>query len=134
MRSSTLRRTLSTLGLVAITGSAAGCAGGMASLAAGLDQAAGTQYYNFSEAEDKQAYCDQGRTRVGYFRIYHGIANNHRYIYYYNATTVPIDVETRWSDATVASERVYPGNYSSRSDRWATITAMAGATIRCSLR
>ena len=134
MRIPPLRRTVTMLGIAALTGPLAGCAGGMASLAAGLDQAAGTQYYDFSEADDQRAYCDNGSTYIGFVRLYHGIASNHRDLYAYNATTVPVDMSITWSDGTVTEERISPRTYSSRTDRWATITARTGMTIRCSLR
>lgn len=120
-----LRRNLLRLALVVTAASTTGCVGLLANVAAGMDMAAGTQYYDFSESWDHQITCYDGAMRLGYLRTYHGIASNNRYVYFYNGTSIPITVTIKWSDGTQFQEYLNPRSYSSRDHRWPTITGQS---------
>jgi hypothetical protein len=124
-----LRRSLLTFALVAGSVSLGGCAGLLADTEAALSMANNAQYVNFSESWDKDILCSG--TRYGYMRVYHGISSNYRYVYYYNATTLPMQLTITWSNGGVDTETLYPRTYSSRFTRYATYTANANYRWTC---
>lgn len=109
----------------------AGCAGALVNAASALDAAAGNQYEDFSEANDRVLTCSNGRPSPGYVRLYHGSASNQRYVYMFNASTVPVTLEVRWGDASTDSEVVASGQYSGRYTRYILVRASTGASYRC---
>lgn len=111
-----------------------GCAGLIVNTVAALDAASGTQYYDYSDATDRVLTCRSGAPSPGKVRVYDGISANYRYAYIYNWSRVPIDFTVRWSNGSIDSERVYPGNYSSRYTRWASITANMEWEWNCASR
>lgn len=126
-----LRRSMVRASLLLLLVSTAGCAGALVNAASMLDAAAGNQYEDFSEANDRVLTCSNGRASPGYVRLYHGSASNQRYVYMFNASTVPVTFEVTWGDATTDSEVVESGEYSSRYTRYILVRASTGASYRC---